>query len=236
MIKHIIQKCIILALTVGYILFVLLFQKLPCAEVIDTLSVLVLGLWAYIILDDFDMKVLDEHRMLTKKHIAYELLFIASLAMITAAFLSHKFAWALAMLIGSILTFIGGCVMYGYCFKHEDEFISMELDNAHHMVFVLTHLKNKAEDWDAEKLEEYATKEFHFYPKANHLERGLDGFAPIDATGNFRTLAQMNADDPNSAEAIIARKRIKAIVADYLSRKAEKDARKAAKRQPKEAK
>lgn len=236
MLKHILQKCVTIALTVGYILCVVLCQKLPSNVVVDVISLLVMGLWLYIILDDFDVKVLSERRVLTKKHIIYEMLFVASLAMITAAYLLDRFGWALAMVIGSVLAFVGGCVMYGYCFKHEEEFTSTEIDNCRHMIFVLKHLKNKTENWTAEALEEYATKRFRFYPKSNHLERTLDGYAPVDPTGHLRTLAEMNEADPNSNEAIIARKRIKEIVTDYVNRREEKEQKKLLKKQKKEAK
>lgn len=235
MVKHILQKCVPIILAIVYVLTVLLCQNLPMNTVIDTITLLIMGLWTYILLADVDIKM-GERRMLTSKHIVYEALFFASLAMITAAYLLHSFGWALAMVICSVLTFVGGCVVYGYWFKHEDEFVSSELENAHHMVFVLKHLRNKTEDWTAEKLEEYATKEFRFYPKSNHFERTLDVASPVDPTGNLRTLAEMNEVDPNSHEAIIARNRIKEMVANYLSRKAEKEQKKAQKRARKEAK
>lgn len=208
--KNILEKIIVVTLSMLFLAGVCLLEGMSVSELVDNLTFLFLAIWTYILLDDFIAKVIWYRFAITKRYLVYEGCYLGALVMLTGAFLTHSFGWAVGDLVAFVVFFIAALVLHWKAYV-DPAYTSFEIERAKWRV-----ISAKLKDMSGEDVRQKAYEFLRYYPKRGRLEANLSLRCPVDPTGANRTLQEMMEGETDIDILAEAQAGIDKLVDDYL--------------------
>ena len=209
--KSILEKIIVITLTLGFLAGICLLEGMSFAELADNLTFLFLAIWAYILLDDFLAKVIWYRFALSKQYLVFEGLYIVSLIAFTGAFLANTFGWGVGCLVGAAVALVAAVVIHVRCYT-DDGYTSFEIERAKWVI-----IRGKLKDMTREEVYDKVYSFLRYYPKRSLLESNLSLRNPVDTKGLNRTFSELMETEADVVYVNEVKEKLDKMIEDYLS-------------------
>ena len=208
--KSILEKIIVITLSMGFLAGVCLLEGMAVGDLVDNLTFLGLAVAAYILLDDFFAMVFWYRYAITRRYLVYMGLYIASLVTFTGAFLAHSFGWGVGLLVGALVVFGIAFAMHLLCYR-DDDYTAFESERLKWAI-----IREKLDGMSEEEVRNTCYSFLRFRPKRGLLKANLALRDPIDAKHRNWTLAEIMEKDEDRESVAEVKASLDSIIDDYL--------------------